>query len=285
MPWKAASVFRPGSTCLTLLLLLAALIFYCSAGLAQISDQSALTVDTQTLPDATLYRHPETGIVRSMLGNFSFYGMEGSAEDIARQFLSDYSDILSTSPDTNDLAFDNVIEGEALRHVWFQQYYQGIPLWRGFVVVHMTRDQSVVKVDSAYTPAISLRSLSPTLSPDEAAYRAQAAVSQETDTALFSTTSASDPTLYIYASDELAPRLVWVTYVTTADNVAGWRVTVDATAGSIIEIYDTRVFYTGQGYVFLPNPIATYSGNPGIPSYPNNERKDVTFYNLTVSNS
>ncbi len=242
-----------------------------------------LTVDTSTMPGATLYRSAETGLVRSLIGNLSFYGVEGTPEDIARLFLSEYADLLTVPPSTADLVLEAVGEGQALRHVRFRQEYFGIPVWMGGVTVHMTKDQVIVKVDNRYLPGIALTSLTPGVNEAAAGWIAVRAVAPAAD--LFSSgAGVMEPAeLYIRGSDLERPHLVWVMMVCTADNLSGWRVTVDATSGSVIEIYDTRIAYTGSGLVFDPNPVVTYSGNPAKPPNPDNERKTRTLYDMDSS--
>ncbi len=194
---SAARSHRCIASLLLFLLAAAWVLLAGAAGLPQSAQQSGLVMDTQTLPDTTLYRHPDSGLVRSLIGNFSFYGVKGTPEQIARLFLSDYSDVLAVPADTHDLVFDQVVEGEALRHVRFHQDYLGVPLWRDSVVVHMTKDQVILKVDSAYLPSIGLPSLAPKLSADDAASQAKAVTAPSGDPFALSSAVALAPQLFV----------------------------------------------------------------------------------------
>jgi len=160
-----------------------------------------------------------------------------------------------------------VIEGEALQHVWFHQEYKGVPVWRGYVAVHLTRDQRVVKVDSHYVPGLDSRAVTPAVSAAAAAHAATVSLSGGQGAVAPVTTSASSPELYVYWDDLRVPRPVWVTKVTTAANPFGYKVVIDGQTGETIEVNDTRVMATGK--VFNPNPVVTYSLNPAKPPSPN----------------
>jgi hypothetical protein len=218
--------------------------------------------DTDTLPGATVYRDADSGLVRSLIANLSFYGVEGTPEDIARLFLSETSDVFGIIADTSDLRFDRVIEGQVLRHIRFTQMYGDVPVWRGTVVVHLTRDQRVRKADSRYVPGLAISRLAPpVVTEEEATSAALAAVFPgrglpPSDPAVHATAE-----LQIYASDYSSPRYAWLVRLGTEDTLEAWVCLVDAADSSILLAYDARVAaeytYTGSTEVFIPNPVTT----------------------------
>jgi len=67
------------------------------------SDFAENWVDTNPLPGATLFRAPASGFVKNLYGTFSFYGVEGTAEEIARLWL-EWSGAIGKSPDWTNAA-------------------------------------------------------------------------------------------------------------------------------------------------------------------------------------
>jgi len=273
---------------------LACLLWLPAPLLAFAQDEAAYAsdpwVDTETLPGATLFRHPASGAVKNLYGTFSFYGVEDTPEGIARMFLSSYADVLDMRRDTADLIFDGVIEGEALRHVWFHQEYQGIPIWRGSVVIHMTRNQEIVKCDSNYVPASTIPRLQVGMTVEAVKGIAVSEIISLTGSPTLGTRLATDAGIFLFGSDEGPARLIYaVTGVDTASALS-WEVLVDAVDGKVVRSYPLWVeYYTADGLAFNPDPVTT-SGNHALPNNNgydyaeiNAERQEVTLQHLTLS--
>jgi hypothetical protein len=203
-----------------------------------------------------------------LIGNFSFYGVEGTPEDIARLFLSETAGLFGIVSDTSDLRFDGVIEGQALRHIRFTQVYGDVPVWRGTVIVHLTKDQRVRKADSRYVPGLAVSALAPPVVTEEAAVSAavRAALPGRglPGYDLFVHAAAE---LWVYATDYTWPRYAWQVRLGTEDTLEAWVCLVDAGDSTILVAYDARVAagytHTGSTEVFMPNPVVT-SGNHNL---------------------
>ena len=114
-------------------------------------------LETSTAPelpvDVTLVRHPFGRGIGQMyrLGGVLTPPAAGDAETIARSFLQEQRDLLALSGTTFvSLPLERRFESPAagLTHLVFQQQYAGILVFGGEVLVHVTRDGSVLQVQS-----------------------------------------------------------------------------------------------------------------------------------------
>lgn len=96
-----ALVLWCGFSVLALSLLVASLT--CAAPRVS-STEPGRWIDEQALPGAILHRSSLTGLVRALSGTFSFYGVQGTPEDIARMFLGQHAELFGCSPDTREVA-------------------------------------------------------------------------------------------------------------------------------------------------------------------------------------
>jgi len=248
------------------------------AGWAQAPQGTGLLADTSTVSGATLYRNPQSGLVRSLIGNFSFYGVQATPDEIAWQFLADASGVLGLPPKLEDIIADGVFESEGYHHVRFHQAVGGIPVWHSWIEVHITKDQHVKIVDSTYLPGIRLPSYIPSIGADDAVLSASYYLwPPASDIAFGPDVISHERHLYVYASDTQAPTLAWVIDVQRSGDGVLYRAIVDAADGSVLAVYEPSLDVDGEGNVFIPDPITSTGGDST--RFPNNWGNDYADIN------
>ena len=185
--------------------------------------------------------------------------LAGDPEMVAVTFLSKNADVLGIRADVSDLAAASVRESLIGHHVTYQQSHGGLPVFNGFVDVHVKKGGSVFLVHNDSAPAAALAAVpaKTTLSPADAVWLAQSA---HFNTPVYdkagnprspaSTDLTEEPELGIQRvkqAHRLAYRLT----------VGAVRYIVDATSGDILETTPLVQSATGSGRVFNPNPVNT----------------------------
>ena len=173
-------------------------------------------------------------------------GAELGARKAAEVTVARLADRLDVDPSGLDVT--DVSRSPAGEYVRYQQYFGGVPVFNGELVVTLDEDNDAAMVLSE-TIAGPPADLEPALSRSSAIRRARSAVAG--DDALLADPEAE---LVVYPVREERPRLAWhVTLVT--DEFADWSVIVDANAGAVLDSWDAAKEEFGAGFVFSPNPV------------------------------
>ncbi len=194
---------------------------------------------------------------RFLAGNLSaaVTAKDGNPEAIARAFFSTYRDLYGLrDPDAELRVRSSQTDELNITHIRFDQYYQGVPVWGGQLMAHITGDGRLQAVNGEYYPNIVLDTR-PTLSFAEAQNRALAEIGDE-----MATLRAERSRLVIYARDG-KPTLTWLVNLYSERVLGDWMVFVDARNGSIRHRYnnldtarDRRTFTANRGTV-LPGTL------------------------------
>src|SRR5690554_6297572 len=108
----------------------------------------------------------KTGVPR-VISNGLTKTYSGSAESIARQFLSEYRHLFSLKNELVDLKHAKTQTNRGVRHVAFKQYYKGLPVEGGEYKVHIREDGRVDMANGHYFPDIQI-SIEPAISQVQA---------------------------------------------------------------------------------------------------------------------
>lgn len=117
------------------------------------------------------------------------------------------------------------------RHLRFSQFYQGIPVWPGELMVHLNAKGDIYLAEGAYVPTPRKVITVPALDSEAAIQKALSALPQgEAEV-------AGSPELIIYAPGDRRARLAWkITF--TLSLYSRWRVIVDAANGEVLSAHD-----------------------------------------------
>lgn len=170
----------------------------------------------------------------------------GTAEEIARDFLSDNRSIFKMSVSLDELVVKKIIESSGLTHVRFNQTYQGIDVHSGEYFVHFDSQGRIYMANGRYFPNLSL-SVSPTITNTEAI--SYAVTNLDIDG---TTIDSSFTELVIYPTNGQAI-LAWKV-VLRAIPSGVWMCFIDALDGQTVTCEDILMRAEGIGNVYPRDP-------------------------------
>lgn len=195
----------------------------------------------------------ESGLLRDFYLHSPARGAVSAAApaDVARQFLVDKAPRLGVDATrlAETLRLDSTRETPSGTHFRWQQVVDGVPVFRGDLVLKVSPRGDVSSLHSRIVPGISLATR-----PEVDATRAVAigvAAVRPTGKALGDFTAELN-----IVSFESGPRLTWLVSVPVEAPMGDWRVYVDAQNGAILGAEDRMVYADGTGQVFDPDPRA-----------------------------
>jgi hypothetical protein len=202
----------------------------------------------------------------------------GTPKTMAEQYLHDNADRLHLRSATlNDLVYktsSTILSGTVVR---FRQLFDGIPVYKGEIAVHINKSDMVTFVSSAYKLDILLEDTKPELSTAKARQLARDYL--DIQEPLYYERTA----LTVYNVPNQT-RLAYQVRVEAFSPQGSWEVLVDAKSGEIFKVQDEAYYNVifeenilsskplnnlvdGTGYAFDPDPLtsgtATY-GDPGF---------------------
>ncbi|MCC7353451.1 MAG: peptidase M4 family protein [Anaerolineae bacterium] len=179
----------------------------------------------------------------------------GNPEATARAFFSAYRGLYGLrDPDSELRKRASETDDLGITHLRFDQYYQGVPVWGGQLVAHVTGDGRLQAVNGEYYAGIALDT-KPTLSFAEAQKRALADVGDET-----ATLRPERSKLVIYTGKG-EPTLTWLVNLYSERVLGDWMVFVDARTGNIRHRYNNlntaqdRRTFTANNSTLLPGTL------------------------------
>jgi len=198
---------------------------------------------------------------------------------VARGFLKKHYRLLSLKSDLSDLSLPRVSESSAGYHVTFQQLCRGIPVEGAKVKVHLFRDRRIQMVKSRLS-----RDLRPETDP-------RISSEQAIDISRRHLQLTGDLRGPILAEKVVLPEpspgaLAWKVSIPARKPCGDWVVMVHAREGEVLSATDIRMFASGQGKVFDPNPVVTLQTtslsdqNDSAEAVPENAYSSVTLENL-----
>ena len=204
----------------------------------------------------------------------------GTPEAMARQYLSENVELLHLhSADLTDLrhhATRSRIGGVTVR---FRQHVDGIPVYRGEIVVNLNDDNVVTLVASSYRPGIDLVAPATTLSTSQARGLAHDFLGVEG-------TLHFDRTEQIVHSGRNGSRLAYRVRVEPASPAGDWEILLDAASGEIFSAADITLYapVDGTGNVFDPDPLSTALATYGDSGYVDGGDADTPELNAELIN-
>lgn len=181
-------------------------------------------------------------------------------EETVRTFLADNEGMLKLRTSRKDLKLVQDVESPLGRHLRFQQYLRGIPVYGGIVAVHLDKKGNIKQMnadhelDSRILPAATARMCT----RKEAEKIARDAITEPIN--LRPKAKIKIERLYYPTARGL--NMSWCITIPTLKPTHDWRVFVDTYSREILAIDDMIDFSVeGEGLVFNPNPIVTANDN------------------------
>ncbi|MCS6776655.1 MAG: proprotein convertase P-domain-containing protein [Chloroherpetonaceae bacterium] len=212
------------------------------------------------IPDATVERDA-AGHVRRVYTQVPVPGAQTPAE-AARSYLQTHRDALGLSEDLSELQQVRQVESLTRHHVTYQQTYRGLPVFGGYISVHLNKQQAVELVNADLVPITVEAPLIMAVPEGQAVHTAVQAVGAP----LLSPPQAEIGVLV----ERGRPAAVWRVTFMTSDPGADWEVMVDAARGKVISARNIARYVDGTGMVYEPEPITT----SGIPTLADNNNAD-----------
>ncbi|MBU0560795.1 MAG: PepSY domain-containing protein, partial [Bacteroidetes bacterium] len=202
---------------------------------------------------------------------------EGTAEEIARQFLQENKDVFGIT-NISDLKFLEVIESPGGKHVGLTQTYKGIPVYGSETVVSINDKNQIETVANGCIPVKNIKSVTASLAKANAISNAKLKIK------LNEKTLAAEPKaeLYVYPDSLYQMRLIWKVNFSASEPKGSWEILVDAASGEVLGYKDVRLYDTGQGKVFRPDPITALQ-NTSLTDQNNTDYQALQGAYVTVS--
>jgi len=169
--------------------------------------------------------------------------------EIAAEFLTQYSGILGISDDGSDLDLISAQKSLSGYHYRYQQVYQGIPVFASQLLVNVNHHGAISSVISDYRHFNGI-STQPSIAHDFAEELAIASVG------VSSYRGEPENELVIFGKENDI-HLCWKVLIPAAEPPGDWQVFVDASNGVIINKSNIMCFIDGSGYTFDPNPVVS----------------------------
>jgi Zn-dependent metalloprotease len=254
---------RITALCAVVLLLGATLVFGAS-GLSQSPPPSPLEQLRQDARGAVeITWNARTGTPSFLRGTLPLSGIRAQSEDEpsapALAFVARYAHLFGVRDTAHELvAVQTDMDALGLRHVTFQQVYQGVEVYGAHMKIHLSAgNQAVVAASSGFVPGIALSEIQPRITAAGALTNAHRALP---DGAL-----VADPRLVVYAGQEAAgpsAHLAWLVELRDDALPARNLYVIDALKGNILAVLDRltisrdrKTYDAGQGYT-LPGTLA-----------------------------
>jgi Zn-dependent metalloprotease len=179
----------------------------------------------------------------------------GAEEVIAKRFLQNNKERFGIKDVAEELRLRQILKSPAGKHVIFQEYVMGIPVYDSEIVVTLDNQQSVSYIAGNYRPNLKLDYTQPFISAG-AALAAALAYLDVTGALLATPTSQ----LVVFESKNEGARLTYRVLILTTEPRGDWSIFVDAINGNIIHVQNRMLFShqaDGSGMVWNPDPLTT----------------------------
>lgn len=186
-----------------------------------------------------------TGAVHSVRGLLT-ESQTGSAQDIADRFLAENRELFGLTADRSEMHLASVEEQQGIKHVKYQQRYQGLQVVGTELTVHIDQTNRVQMVNGNYFPDMQVD-------------MAVSAIAENTavDTALQAIQTDERPEaqtrLVIFPHGDRYVQAYQVTFK-TQNPLGDWVFFVDVSTGTVLDGYNAIYFATGTGNLYNSNP-------------------------------
>ncbi len=189
----------------------------------------------------------------------------GSPEAMAREALAARSVELGLHEMPGALVLEEVVESTGAFHVRFRQAVGDVPVFRGDVVVSISKRTpragsilSNVRFDAPRSLAV------PVVSGDEAL-----SIGRRYLELVGQAIGSESAGLSIYKD-----RLAWLASLPNMEPLGDWLVVVDAVSGDVVKAWDQALYVDGSGVAFDPDPLTTAEANYGEGGFVDNGDAD-----------
>jgi Zn-dependent metalloprotease len=172
----------------------------------------------------------QTGLPRTLIGETKTK-YTGVPEIAAKAFLSKHTELFAFNTNLSDLRHLKTKENRGIRHVTFQQYFEGLKVEGAQYKVHLREDGTVDMANGYYYDNIDIPII-PVISSLSASNTAM--LDLELATSLFNKNTSE---LVIYPQNETF-HLAYKIDVLVEDPFTNWQYFVDATNGRILRKYN-----------------------------------------------
>ncbi len=185
-----------------------------------------------------------TGAIKSIWG-YKTLPQAGKPEEAAKNFIIKNKDLFRINFD--NLNLKETSRHKRYRHIKYRQTYQGIPVERGKVLVHLLADNSIVAVNSSYFTEIDLET-----KPGISKEKALALV--KSDLQIKSIPLKTPQSILVVFPDREKEKyyLAWKVRIRLNNPLGDWICFVEANTGEILFKYNNLRFGTVSGMIF-PN--------------------------------
>lgn len=155
--------------------------------------------------------------------------IDKAAEELAIQYLRGNAGALGLEADLNDLKIARSVSSLTAHHVTLQQYVGPYVVIDGKVAVHLSKEDSVLRVMSMYADGPVKQPAGPLLSKEEAVTRALQPLGLDS-------TQVSAAGELVYAPTKDGLEFAWHVTVETSDPAGSWSLLVKADDGQVLRM-------------------------------------------------
>ena len=170
-------------------------------------------------------------------------------EKAARKFLLDNINLFKMKENLIDLKLIRKTDSLGGCHVIYQQFVDELPVYNAITSVHMDKNNLVKKVDVCYHPDLQVEPPEKGISQEEAIRIAIDFLNAEKRLSR----KVSCQMIIYQKREKYYP--AWKIAVPFINPIEEWYVFLDSRTGKILDILDALLRATGQGKVFIPNPV------------------------------
>lgn len=209
------------------------------------------------VPDASrVFSHKRvdrTGVTRAIY-NIKAPAVGTTREQQAMSFLQSNAAELHLTNPSSSLRADNVQDVPGGSHVRLTQMFEGVPVFRGDVVVSMNGNDEITMVINNFKSNVRIVSLSPSILQQQAIETARRHIGINGR----SVGKEDTAELMIFRAEDGVDHLAYRVSMTNEEPMGDWQVFVDATNGNVLSVEDLFVNarVQGSGYVYLSDPLS-----------------------------
>ena len=201
------------------------------------------------------------------LWGFRVQGASRSAVGVAERFLGANQDRLGLRGVQLEFGRPRLIESLGASHVILRQRVQGIPVYRAYVTVHLSRDGDVYLVKSRAVPIDFAKPEAPFAKSRAQAVRlAVASVATQAGGRGVRAIDRVDRVWYPHKTKTrpMALRPAYKVHLLRPRPRADWIILIDGATGRVLQRYDNLAEATGVSRVFDPNPVIALRGSEAL---------------------
>ena len=242
----------------------------------------------ETYKDNSKKRDKKSEIIRANYSESYFTNKHKQADSVALSYLRFKQKELGISENLDDVRIKKVRKTPGGKYVYFEQVYNGIPVFSTSSMVAINQGDTVTYMLNNFRQFEKSLKTKAKITNNEALEIASNYLNIETKINRKPKTE-----LVLFESIDKGMELAWKVNVVAMKPMGDWQVIINANDSRIIHVEDLAMYHNGSGMIYNPNPITsaqtTYGGNFVDNSDANNtslqnERIQVTLRDITLEN-